>query len=261
MPAKPTWHAGRRHRREGRRRQARDEGHLPARPARLGPGLRPADHRGQHLRRHLVRPRTGTPQVNAPEFTAATNFYVDLVRAHGENGRPAGRLHRVPEQPRPGQGRHVVRRDLGRRLAGGAGLPGEGQDRLRAGAGGADEELRLALRLVLGHPAGQPEEGRRLEVHLLGVRQEVREPRRLDSSAGPRVPAGKRASTYENPDYLKVAAAFAEPTRAAIASGRPGATRACSRARRSASSSSTSPSSPTSAPRSRRTSARPSPGR
>ena len=27
-----------------------------------------------------------------------------------------------------------------------------------------------------------------------------------------RVPAGKRASTYSNPDYLKVAAAFAEPT-------------------------------------------------
>ena len=29
--------------------------HLPARPARLGPGLRAADHGGEHLRRHLVR--------------------------------------------------------------------------------------------------------------------------------------------------------------------------------------------------------------
>ena len=26
-------------------------------------------------------------QVNAPEFKEASNFYVDLVRAHGENGR------------------------------------------------------------------------------------------------------------------------------------------------------------------------------
>jgi sorbitol/mannitol transport system substrate-binding protein len=35
------------------------------------------------------------------------------------------------------------------------------------------------------------------------------------------VPAGKRASTYQNPDYLKVAGAFAEPTRDAIATADP----------------------------------------
>jgi sorbitol/mannitol transport system substrate-binding protein len=35
------------------------------------------------------------------------------------------------------------------------------------------------------------------------------------------VPAGKRASTYTNPDYLRVASAFAEPTRAAISSADP----------------------------------------
>jgi sorbitol/mannitol transport system substrate-binding protein len=35
------------------------------------------------------------------------------------------------------------------------------------------------------------------------------------------VPAGKRASTYENPQYLKEAAAFAEPTRSAIANADP----------------------------------------
>ncbi|WP_433300165.1 ABC transporter substrate-binding protein [Actinoplanes sp. CA-030573] len=29
-----------------------------------------------------------TPKVNAPEFTAATNFYVDLVRKYGESGAP-----------------------------------------------------------------------------------------------------------------------------------------------------------------------------
>ncbi len=36
--------AGRRHRRQGRRRRARHEGHLPARPARLGRDVRAADH-------------------------------------------------------------------------------------------------------------------------------------------------------------------------------------------------------------------------
>jgi polyol transport system substrate-binding protein len=36
-----------------------------------------------------------------------------------------------------------------------------------------------------------------------------------------KVPAGKRNSTYENPEYLKVASAFAEPTRNAIANADP----------------------------------------
>ncbi len=36
-----------------------------------------------------------------------------------------------------------------------------------------------------------------------------------------RVPAGKRASTYANPDYLKVASAFAKPTLEAIQSANP----------------------------------------
>ena len=36
-----------------------------------------------------------------------------------------------------------------------------------------------------------------------------------------RVPAGKRASTYDNAEYLKVAAAFAEPTKTAISTADP----------------------------------------
>jgi sorbitol/mannitol transport system substrate-binding protein len=36
-----------------------------------------------------------------------------------------------------------------------------------------------------------------------------------------KVPAGKRASTYTNPDYLKEAGAFAEPTRQAIETADP----------------------------------------
>ncbi len=36
-----------------------------------------------------------------------------------------------------------------------------------------------------------------------------------------KVPAGKRASTYQNPQYLKQASAFADPTRSAIESADP----------------------------------------
>ena len=186
MPAKPDLAAGRRHRGEGRRRRARDGRHLPARPARLGPALRPADHGGEHLRRHLVHEGLDA-QVNAPEFTEATNFYVDLVRAHGENGAPQAGLHRVPEQPHPGQRRHVVRRHVGRRLARGRRTP---RSRARSATSPRPsvktDELRLALRLVVEHPEGQHEEGQRLEVHLLGLQQGVRGARRRASSAGRR---------------------------------------------------------------------------
>ena len=51
----PDVAAGRRHRGQGRRGRARHGRHLPARPAGLGPALRAADDRGEHLRRHLVR--------------------------------------------------------------------------------------------------------------------------------------------------------------------------------------------------------------
>ena len=55
MPANPTWQQVADIAAKVDGAQPGHEGHLPARPARLGRDLRPADHRGQHLRRHLVR--------------------------------------------------------------------------------------------------------------------------------------------------------------------------------------------------------------
>ena len=201
---------GRRHRRQGRRRRAGHEGHLPARPAGLGPDLRAADHRGQHLRRHLVR-RGLDAQVNAPAFKEAVQLLRRPRAGARREGRPAGRLHRVPQQPAPGQRRDVVRRDLGRGLARGRRLPGQGQVRLRAGAGGQDRHLRLAVRLGVGDPGGQHQEGQRLEVHLLGERRSTRSSS-ATSSAGPgagrqarldlrepRVPQGRRRRSPSRP--------------------------------------------------------------
>ena len=112
--------------------------------------------------------------VDAPPFEKAVKFYVDLVRKYGENGRTTSRIHRVPEQPHPGQRGHVVRRHLGCWFSGGGGLPGQGKDRVRRCTRRQDRQLGLALRLVVGHPAGQREEGPGVEVHLLGLRQGVR---------------------------------------------------------------------------------------
>ncbi len=66
MPANPTWNQVAALAKEVDRGQAGHEGHLPARPDRLGRGAGPADHRGQHVRRHLVRPRTGRPRSTRP---------------------------------------------------------------------------------------------------------------------------------------------------------------------------------------------------
>ena len=67
--------------------------------------------------------RTGRPRSTRPSSRRPTNFYVDLVRDARRERRPAGRVHRVPEQPHPGQRRHVVRRHVGRRLARGGRTP------------------------------------------------------------------------------------------------------------------------------------------
>ena len=138
---------------------------------------------------------------------------------------------------------------LGGRLARGRGLPGR---RARSATSQAPVEktksLGLAVRLVLGDREGQQEAGRRLEVHLLGVRARTTRTSSATSSAGPgcRPASGPRPTT--NPDYLKVAGGVrrADARPRSRAPTRP--TRACSRGRRSASSSSTSRSSPTSAP-------------
>ena len=215
MPAEADLAAGRPDRRPGRRQAAGHGGDLPARPARLGPDVRPAHHGGQHLRRHLVR-EDWTPKVNAPEFTTATQFYVDLVRAHGEVGAPQAGFTECLNNMVQGNAAMWYDATSAAGLAGGRRLAGaRARSATSPRRSSETDELRLAVRLVVEHPAGQHEEGQRLEVHLLGVQQGVRGAGRPQLGWSS-VPAGKRASTYENPQYLQVASAFAEPTEAAI---------------------------------------------
>ena len=100
----------------------------------------------------------------------------------------------------------MVRRDLSCWQPGGPGFPGKGQDGVRASTRETDRCIRLAVHLGLGNAwkfvswaSSQKYE------ELVGAQ---------DGWAT--VPAGKRISTYENPEYKKEAAAFAEPTLKAI---------------------------------------------
>ena len=126
MPAHPTWPQVAALAAKVDDAQPGHEGHLPARPARLGPGARAVDHGGEHLRRYLVRQgleRAGErPRVHRGH---------QLLRRPGPEARRgrcrAVRLHRVPDRPRTGQGRDVVRRDLRGRVARGQGSPVAGK--------------------------------------------------------------------------------------------------------------------------------------
>ncbi|MDR6863114.1 ABC-type glycerol-3-phosphate transport system substrate-binding protein [Phycicoccus sp. 3266] len=87
MPARPTW------------QQVAD---IAAKVDGAKPGMRGICLRGQPGWGQLFAPLTTvvntfggtwfekdwTPKVNAPEFRQAVQFYVDLVRAHGEKGAP-----------------------------------------------------------------------------------------------------------------------------------------------------------------------------
>jgi sorbitol/mannitol transport system substrate-binding protein len=219
MPAKPTW------------QQVAD---IAAQVDGAEPGMAGICLRGQPGWGQVFAPLTtvvntfgGTwftedwqAAVTGDGFREATQFYVDLVRAHGENGAPqagfteclnnviqsnaamwydatsaAGSLESADSPVRGKMGyapAPVVKTDSSGWLYAWA-----------WGIQQASEKKDNAWKFVSWASSKEYEE-------LVG--------RELGWS---RVPAGKRASTYENPEYVKEAAAFAEPTRAAIESADP----------------------------------------
>ncbi len=185
MPAKPTW---------------QEVADIAAKVDNAQPGMRGICLRGQPGWGQLFAPLTtvvntfgGTwftedwqAQVNAPEFTEATKFYVDLVRAHGELGAPqAGFTECLNNTVQSNVAMWYDATSAAGSLEA-PNSPVKGKIGLCPGAGGQDRQLRLAVRLVLEHPGGQREEGQRLEVHLLGVRQGLREAGRRGARLVPR---------------------------------------------------------------------------
>src|SRR4051794_7693097 len=161
-----------------------------------------------------------TPKVNAPEFKAATQFYVDLVRTHGENGAPqAGFTECLNNLV---QGKSAMWYDA-------------------TSAAGSLEGGDSPVKGKIGYVAAPVEKTKTsgwLYAWSWGIQQASQKKdnawkfiswassKQYEELVGKQigwssVPAGKRASTYENPDYLKVASAFAEPTKYAISTADP----------------------------------------
>jgi len=219
MPEKPTW------------QQVAD---IAARVDGVQPGMAGICLRGQPGWGQIFAPLTtvvntfgGTwftedwqAKVNAPEFTEAVKFYVDLVREHGEAGAPqAGFTECLNNMI---QGNVAMWYDA-------------------TSAAGSLEAEDSPVRGKIGYvpaPVVHTDASGWLYAWAWGIQAASekkdaawefiswasgKEYERLvgEEIGWSSVPAGKRASTYEIPEYLEVASAFAEPTRAAIESADP----------------------------------------
>jgi sorbitol/mannitol transport system substrate-binding protein len=215
MPAHPTW------------QQVAD---LAAKVDGAAPGVKGICLRGLPGWGEMIAPLTtvvntmgGTwfdkdwnARLTSPAFEKATKFYVDLVRKHGEAGAAQSGYAECLNNMT--QGKTAMWYDS------------------TAGAGsleGSDSPVKGKIGYVPA-PVDRTSNSGWLYTWAWGVQKASRNKdaawkfiswasgKGYEQLAGktfgwPNVPAGKRASTYTNPDYLKSAGAFAAVTKASIA--------------------------------------------
>ncbi|WP_239062335.1 sugar ABC transporter substrate-binding protein [Streptomyces sp. SID13031] len=219
MPAKPTW------------QQVAD---IAAKVDNAEPGMRGICLRGQPGWGQLFAPLTtvvntfgGTwftadwqAKVNAPEFTEATKFYVDLVREHGELGAPqAGFTECLNNLV---QGNVAMWYDA-TSAAGSLEAPGSPVKGKMGYAPApvvktASSGWLYAWSWSIQEASKKKDNAWKFISWASSKQYEELVGKELGWS---RVPAGKRASTYENADYRKEASAFADPTKQAIENADP----------------------------------------
>jgi sorbitol/mannitol transport system substrate-binding protein len=159
-------------------------------------------------------------QVNAPEFREAVQFYVDLVREHGEAGAPQAGFTEC----------------LNNMVQGNAAMWYDATS-----AAGSLEAADSPVRGKMGYapaPVVETDSAGWLYAWAWGIQSASEKKdaawkfvswassKEYEQLVGEQVgwsdvPAGKRASTYENPQYVAEAGAFAEQTRDAIANADP----------------------------------------
>ncbi|MEU4237012.1 sugar ABC transporter substrate-binding protein [Actinoplanes sp. NPDC026619] len=219
MPANPTW------------QQVAD---IAAQVDGKQPGMRGICLRGQPGWGQIFAPLTTvvntfggtwfekdwTSKVNGPEFTEATKFYVDLVRAHGENGAPQAGFTEC----------------LNNLIQGNVAMWYDATS--AAGSLEADDSPVKGKIGYVAAPVVKTKSSGWLYAWSWSIQQASDKKdnawkfiswassKQYEELVGQQVgwssvPAGKRASTYKNEQYLAVAKAFAEPTETAISSADP----------------------------------------
>lgn len=219
MPANPTW------------QQVAD---IAARADGAEPGMKGICLRGQPGWGQVFAPLTtvvntfgGTwftkdwqAKVDAPEFTQAVQFYVDLVRAHGEIGAPQAGFTEC----------------LNNLIQGNVAMWYDATS-----AAGSLEASDSPVKGKIGYapaPVVKTQSSGWLYAWSWGIQQASTKKdaawkfiswasgKGYENLVGQqlgwsKVPAGKRSSTYSNPDYLKESASFAAPTKSAIETADP----------------------------------------
>jgi sorbitol/mannitol transport system substrate-binding protein len=161
-----------------------------------------------------------TPKVNAPEFTAATKFYVDLVRAHGENGAPQAGFTECLNNMVQGNTAMWYDATSAAGTLEAAGSPVQG----KIGYVAAPVEKTkssgwlYAWSWSIQQASAKKDNAWKFISWASSKQYEELVGQQVGWSS---VPAGKRASTYHNQQYLSVAQAFAKPTEEAISSADP----------------------------------------
>ena len=219
MPAHPTW------------QQVAD---LAAKVDHAKPGMRGICLRGQPGWGEVLAPLTtvvntfgGTyfdkdwnAQVDSPQFADATNFYVNLVRAHGEAGAAQSGFTECLNDLEQGKVAMWYDATSAAGSLDGKGSPVAGKiGYVQAPVDKTKSSGWLYTWSWAIQKAGHHKDNAWKFVSWASSRQyEELVGQKLGWS---NVPAGKRESTYSNPDYLRSAAVFAKPTLEAIQSTNP----------------------------------------
>lgn len=148
------------------------------------------------------------PQVNGPEFTKAANFYVDLIKAHGEAG--AGQAGFTECLTAMSQGKVAMWYDA-TSAAGSLEDPSSSTVAGKVGYALAPVDQTKASGWLWAWAFVQPKTSKKVEPTQKFI--EWATSKDYENIVGQklgwaRVPSGKRASTYAIPDYKTAAAAF-----------------------------------------------------
>ncbi|BCJ67424.1 ABC transporter substrate-binding protein [Polymorphospora rubra] len=157
-----------------------------------------------------------TPKVNAPEFTEATKFYVDLIRAHGQPGASQSGFTECLNTF--GQGKAAMWYDA-TSAAGTLEDPAASRVAGKVGYAYAPVEKTTAAGWLWAWAWAMPKTTTHSDSaweFISWATSKEYEKLAGEQLGWSRVPSGKRASTYELPQYQESARSFADVTLRAI---------------------------------------------